>query len=168
MKEVSVSIDIQASSASVWQALTDFASYPEWLVDAPRITGRLQKGGVLELAAGMPGAESSIHKLRLREVDVERELCWSLNTSAPRLFGSERRFVINPIGMAKVQFTQAEVFTSLISALSAYSSCRGIRQAMEQMNLALKDRAEHLEKQRELETADKTVWPPPPLKRSSN
>lgn len=75
MKEVNTFIDIQASSASVWQALTDFASYPEWLVNAPRITGSLKEGCVLEFAAGMPGAESSIHKLLLHKVDVERELC---------------------------------------------------------------------------------------------
>lgn len=136
-------------------------------MDAPRITGDMKEGSVLELAVGIPGAESSIHKLLLRKVNVERELCWSLNTFAPRLFGSERRFVIRTVDADKVEFIQSEVFTSLISALSAYSSYRSIRQAMEQMNLALKDRAEHLEKQLNLETADRTIWPPPPLKRGS-
>ncbi len=161
MKEVRTSIDIHASSASVWQALTDFFSYREWLVDAPKITGKLEEGNSLEFSIGVTGAASRNCKLLLRKVDVERELCWSLNTFAPKLFGSERRFVIKVSDADKVEFIQSEVFWSLASALSAFVSYRSIRQAMEQMNRALKDRAEHLQKQLAVETADTTVWPPP-------
>ena len=161
MREVSTCISIQASPACVWQVLTDFASYREWLTDAPKITGKLEKGNALELSAGVLGEANRIYKLLLRKVDVERELCWSLNTFAPKLFGSERRFVIKAVGADKVEFVQSEVFCSLMSALSAFVSHRSIRQAMEQMNWALKDRAEYLQKQLAAETADKTVWPPP-------
>lgn len=161
MREVSTSIDIQARPGCVWQALTDFASYREWLIDAPQITGKLEVGSSLKLRTGLPDAISKAYKLMVHKVDVESELCWSLNSSAFKIFGSRRRFVIKLIEESKVEFVQVEEFGSLISALSAFVSYRGIRQAMEQMNLALKDRAEQLERQFAVETADLTVWPPP-------
>jgi hypothetical protein len=75
-------------------------------------------------------------------VEPNRELRWLGRLLIPGLFDGEHIFEIEPAGMDRVRFTQREVFRGLFVPLLARSLDRDTRRGFEEMNRALKVRAE--------------------------
>lgn len=50
MRHISHSVDIPLPPATVWEVLTDTASYPRWNPFVTRLTGELVEGGRVEVA----------------------------------------------------------------------------------------------------------------------
>ncbi len=162
MKSISKSIIIHAPAERVWQVLTDFAAYPEWLLGAPQISGVLEPGQCLQIASGLPAPHAPIAcTLLLRRVTPPYELRWALHQS-PGLSGGERRFAIEIIGQDQVRFTQSEVFHGVFAPALACLLSPATRQAFHRMNQALKARAEQPAPPSIAE--ETTVWPPPPTR----
>lgn len=162
MKEISKWVIIQALPERVWQVLTDFASYPQWLPDAPQISGALEQGQCLQIASGLPAPHASTAcTLLLRRAEPPYALYWTLHNS-PGLQSGERRFVIEPLGQNQALFTQAEVFGGLFASTLACLLYSSTRRIFEQMNQAIKARAEQPDNQSFVEAG--TVWPPPPIR----
>jgi len=168
VKEIAVSVEIQAPAARVWQVLTEFASYPQWLPSVHRASGPVETGGCLEISAGTSEAPPRTARMRLSKVERERELCWT-NTSGFIFFKSERRFKIEPLSQDRVRLVQAEVFGSPIAAfldrvLDHVLFGGMTRGANAEMSQLIKARAELLERQTMGGYGDETVWPPPPAR----
>jgi hypothetical protein len=71
---------------------------------------------------------------------------------APGLFDGEHIFTIEPLGTGRVRFTQRETFTGLLVPLLARMLDTGTQHGFEEMNKALKARAEQPQSDRNDDT----------------
>jgi hypothetical protein len=74
--------------------------------------------------------------------EPNRELRWLGRLWLPRLFDGEHVFVIEPLDETRVRFVQREEFNGLLVPLFARSLDTDTRRGFEEMNQALKARAE--------------------------
>jgi hypothetical protein len=77
-------------------------------------------------------------------VEPERELRWLGHLLVPGLFDGEHIFTIEPSGPDKIRFVQREIFTGLLVPLFARGLDTDTRRGFDEMNRALKERAEHV------------------------
>lgn len=142
MKEVRSEIEIAAPAGRVWEILTDFAGFPEWNPFIRRARGNLVKGERLEVLMQPSGARGMTFSPTVLAVESDRELRWIGHLFVPGLFDGEHIFTIEPLGTGRVHFTQREIFTGLLVPLLSRMLDTDTRRGFEEMNKALKARAE--------------------------
>jgi hypothetical protein len=145
VKELRTEIEIDASAATVWRLLTDFASFYEWNPFIRQATGEAKTGARLEVHIQPSGARGMTIKPRVLRAEPNRELRWRGHLLVPGLFDGVHIFMIDPAGVDRVRFTQREVFTGLLVPLFSGRLEADTRRGFEEMNQALKVRAEQLE-----------------------
>ena len=74
------------------------------------------------------------------EIDAPAERVWYL--LMPGLFDGEHSLEIQPLGENRTRFVQRETFRGLLVPLSARGLLENTRRGFEEMNRALKERAE--------------------------
>ncbi len=142
MKEFRTEIEINAPPERVWQLLTDFASYPQWNPFIRRASGELKEGAQLQVYLQPSGARGMTFRPRVLKADQNRELRWLGHFLIPGLFDGEHIFTIEPLEAGRVRFVQREIFTGILVPLFARWLGKDTRRGFEEMNLALKLRAE--------------------------
>ena len=142
MKELRSEIEIQAPAERVWQLLTDFPSFPQWNPFIRKASGAIQVGERLEVNIQPSGASGMTFRPTVLTAEPNRELRWLGHLLIPGLFDGEHIFTIEPLGESRVRFTQREVFTGLLVPLFARGLDTDTRRGFEEMNQALKVRAE--------------------------
>ena len=142
MKELSSEIEIQASDERVWQLLTDFASFPKWNPFIRWVKGQAKVGTQLEIHIQPSGANGMTFKPTVLKVEQNHELRWLGRLFMPGLFDGEHIFTIDNLETNRVRFTQCEVFNGLFVPPMARSLDTDTRRGFEEMNQALKARAE--------------------------
>jgi hypothetical protein len=141
MKELHSEIEIQASAERVWQILTDFERFPEWNPFIRQASGKIQAGERLEARLQPLGGSPMTFRPTVLKAETGRELRWLGQLGLPGLFDGEHHFMIEPLGAERVRFVQGERFKGLLVPLFA-GLLEKTRQGFEQMNRALKARAE--------------------------
>ncbi len=144
MKELRSEIEIQASAERVWQLLTDFASFPQWNPFMHRASGEVKAGARLEVHIQPSGARGMTFKPTVLKAEPNRELRWLGHLLIPGLFDGEHILSIEPLAANRVRFVQREVFTGLLVPLFARGLDTDTRRGFEEMNHALKARAEQI------------------------
>jgi hypothetical protein len=145
MKELRSEIEIHAPAERVWHILTDFGNFPQWNPFVRKAGGKLLAGERLEVTLQPSGSgKMTFHPVVLR-VEPDRELRWSGHLFVSGLFDGEHIFTIEPLGINRVLFIQREIFTGLLVPLFARGLDNDTRRGFEEMNQALKVRAEHAE-----------------------
>jgi len=142
MKELNCEIDIQASDERVWQLLTDFASFPQWNPFIRRASGEPKTGTRLEVTMQPSGARGMTFRPTVLKAEPKRELRWLGHLLIPGLFDGEHSFTIEPLEANHVRFVQRERFTGILVPLFAHGLDTDARRGFEEMNQALKMRAE--------------------------
>ena len=142
MKELRSEIEITASARRVWEILTDFAGFPQWNPFIRRARGNLVKGERLDILMQPSGAREMTFSPTVLNVETDRELRWIGHLLVPGLFDGEHIFTIEPLGTGRVRFTQQEIFTGLLVPLLARMLDSDTERGFEEMNNALKARAE--------------------------
>ena len=142
-KQLHAQVDIQASPERVWQVLTDFAAYPEWNPFITRVQGTARVGERLTNRMQPVGARGVTFRPTVLEATPGVRLRWLGRLLAPGIFDGEHSFTIEPLGEDQVRLVQQEQFRGLLVPLMAGSLDRHTLPAFEQMNQALKHRAEH-------------------------
>ena len=142
MKELRTEIEIQASDKREWQLLIDFASFPQWNPFIRQAKGEAKVGARLQVHIQPSGASSMTFKPTVLKVEPNRELRWLGRLLMPGLFDGEHTFTIETLEANRIRFTQREVFTGLLVPLFARSLDTDTRRGFEEMNQALKSRAE--------------------------
>jgi hypothetical protein len=135
-------IEIEASAERVWEILTDFDAFPTWNPFIRSLRGTLEPGGRLEAVLQPGDSRPMTFRPTLLVADEARELRWLGRVLAPGLFDGEHRFAIEPIGEGRVRFVQSERFGGLLLPLMRGSLERDAMRGFEEMNAALKVRAE--------------------------
>ena len=142
MKELHTEIEIGASAERVWQILTDFASYPEWNPFVRRISGEAEAGARIEVYLQPSGGRGMTFRPTILNAERSRELCWLGKLFIPGLFDGEHVFQIEHLAENRVRFVQRESFRGLLTPLLLRMLENDTRRGFEEMNAALKSRAE--------------------------
>lgn len=142
MKELHTELDISAPAERVWRLLTDFPSYPEWNPFIRRISGEPTTGARLEVRIEPPGGQGMTFKPTVLDAEPNRELRWLGRLLAPGLFDGEHSLAIEPLEENRVRFVQRETFRGLLVPLFSRGLDKNTRRGFEEMNRALKERAE--------------------------
>ena len=135
-------LPIAATAETVWAILTDFERWPEWNPSVPSIRGAAEVGSTVKLTLAMPGRPSAKVKATLTEVVPERRLCWHGNVRGDRVFAGTREFVVDPQPDGTVLFTHVEDVTGVLFPVFRAVMGPAIQQHHENLNEALKRRAE--------------------------
>jgi hypothetical protein len=141
-KQLRSEIDIDATAERVWQILTDFDAYPDWNPFLVRASGRPRQGERLNLHMQPVGGRGMTFRPTVIEASPGRRLRWLGRVLAPGIFDGEHSFTIEAVGEGKVRVIQEEQFRGILVPLLWRSLQRRTLPAFEQMNLALKLRAE--------------------------
>jgi hypothetical protein len=125
----------------VWDVLTDFGAYPEWNPFIRSIEGDAHKGGKLAVRIEPPGGTGMTFKPTVLAAEPNRELLWFGHLLIPGLFDGEHTLRVEPLDGQRSRFVQQERFTGILVPLFK-SALDRTRAGFEQMNTALKERAE--------------------------
>lgn len=142
MKELRTEIEINTSPERVWKILTDFDKYEQWNPFIHKIIGQPKQGARIEIHIETPGGKNRKYGPTLTKVDEGRELRWLGKSSLPGFLNGEHIFAIEQLGPQRIRFVQREVFDGLLTSLFGKSLDTDVRQGLEEMNRALKERAE--------------------------
>ena len=144
-KEIVTEIEINASPSRVWWVLTDFEKYQTWNPFIKKISGIPARNEKLEVHMRDLRGGMIVFTPDVLVAERERELRW-LGRSEGDAFNGEHCFLIDSIennnNNNKVHFTQSEKFTgSMVASLEGWLDTV-VKQNFEDMNRALKQRAE--------------------------
>lgn len=146
MTEISTDIRIDATAECVWEVLTDFPSYDLWNSVLHPIRGEAKAGSRLEVRVRFLGGLGVTFCVTVLRAELGRELRWVGQFLHPRLFTGEHSFTIEPMGNGRVRFVQRELYTGLLVRFIMLILEASNRRIFEEMNKALKARAEHTQK----------------------
>ena len=143
MKEIEVSIEINASAEKVWRVLTDFAGYPEWNPFIIEIEGEAKEGSRLAIKVKNAGGGVMGFRPKLLTVKPNRELRWLGQLwGLPGVLNGDHPFLIEENGDAGVRFVQKENFTGVLVPFLTKRLRRDANWGFNVMNEALKKRVE--------------------------
>ena len=143
-KEIVTEIEINASPSRVWQVLINFEEYPRWNPFIKKISGIVATNEKLEVHMPDPRGGTMVFTPDVLVAERDKELRW-LGRSEGDVFNGEHRFLIEPIESNNniVHFTQSEKFAgSMVASLEGWLDT-AVKQNFEDMNRALKQRAEN-------------------------
>lgn len=141
MKVIETEIQINADPKQVWEILTDLNRYPEWNPFIKKIKGKIIKGEKLEVHISPPHTKEMIFKPTVLSAKPHSEFRWLGHLLFPSIFDGEHSFTIegNENGSLLVQ---KEIFKGFLVPILWKSMEKNIKEGFEQMNKALKQRAE--------------------------
>jgi hypothetical protein len=142
MKEIHTEVEINAPAERVWRMLTDFRAYPEWNPFVRRVEGEARVGARLHVDIQPSSAKKMSFRPTVLAADPNRELRWLGRLWLPGLFDGEHSFSIEPLREGRVRFVQRERFGGLLVPFLWKMLDDHTRRGFEEMNRALKLRAE--------------------------
>ena len=98
-------------------------------------------GEAVDITARSASKEMTLHCAVIK-AEPNRELCWKYHVILPGLFRGEHSFIIEPMGTHRVRFVDREIFNGLLVPLQAKDIDTNSRRGFEEMDKALKARAE--------------------------
>jgi hypothetical protein len=143
-KHLTSQIDIDATPAQVWTALSDLAGYRDWnpfIVDAD---GTPEVGGRLTLRMQPKGGRATTLRPIVVESDVGNRLRWRGKVGVPGILDADHLFRLEARDDGGVRLSQEETFTGVLVPFVARSLDRGTLPAFRAMNAALKQRVEQV------------------------
>jgi hypothetical protein len=143
MRELDTEIEINASAERVWQLLTDFDAYPQWNPFIRRIEGKPKVSSKLNVFIQPSGARGMRFNPMVLRAEPQRELRWLGSLLVRGLFDGEHIFIIEPLAENRIRFVQREKFSGLFVPLFWRSLDTNTRRGFNEMNVALKGRAEN-------------------------
>jgi hypothetical protein len=135
-------MEIESSARRVWEILVDFPAYSLWNPFIVTIAGAAVRSGRLTVSIRPPGGRVMTFRPIVLAADPHRELRWRGRPILPGLLDGEHVFTIAPFFSGRVRFSQRETFRGLLVPLMTGSMWEGTRRGFEDMNRALKRRAE--------------------------
>jgi hypothetical protein len=142
VKEVRSEIEINSYPESVWRILIDFAAYDQWNPFINKIIGVPTEGSKIDIYIETPSGKNRKYSPRITRVEEGRELRWFGKSSLPGFLNAEHIFIIEELQPERVRFIQRELFDGLLTRVFGKGVDTDIRQGFQDMNDALKKRAE--------------------------
>ena len=142
MKTITTEIIINANKEKVWKILTDFQSYPEWNPFITRIQGDIKSGSRIMVTMNIEGRKPTSFKPYIVSIMPGEKFCWKGKLFVKGLFDGTHHFTLDETADGKTRLIQGENFTGLLTGPVLQKIGAATRDAFEQMNLALKEKAE--------------------------
>ena len=142
MRTLESRIDIDAPVDRVWAIVSDATTYPEWNPFIRRMEGTLQPGSRLTVRIEPPGGSGMTFKPTVQAVQPNQLVRWLGRLVVPGVFDGEHSLRLEPIDSNRTRFIQSERFSGVLVPFLGGPLSRTER-GFEQMNQALKARAEH-------------------------
>jgi hypothetical protein len=146
-RQISHTIEIEASPAEVWAVLTDTASFPDWNPFVTALKGELRVGARLSVTIAPPGRRSTTFRPTVLAAEPPRELRWLGRVLVPGLFDGEHSFRLEPTAAGGTRLTQAESFSGILVRPFG-GNLDSTEVGFKQMNEAVKARAENARRTR--------------------
>jgi hypothetical protein len=136
-------VEINAPPARVWQILQDLDGYQSWNPFFVQAKGKLTPGKNVDLVLKPVGKSPQGFSPKVLEVESERHICWRGRLFIPLLFDGTHHLRIQVIDAKRVRFVQEEDFTGIFVPFVGFEP---YRKGWQQMNVALKQKAESEER----------------------
>jgi hypothetical protein len=141
MREIRTSIEIEASPAAVWEVLADFDAYPDWNPFIRSIVGTLSQGEQLKVSLGASGKKPMRFTPAVTDVVQGEEFAWLGHVGMSGIFDGHHHFQLSATDTG-TRFDHFEEFSGLVSPIVLAAIGTTTVRGFEEMNQALKDRAE--------------------------
>ncbi len=142
MREIATEVEIAAPPTKVWEILTNLDRFSEWNPFISDAEGVVKEGADLKVRISPPGGKPMTFKPRVTRVVPEREFRWLGRFLIPGLFDGEHIFEVKPLSENRSSLVQREKFRGLLVPLLWGSLDKTTRQGFNEMNAALKMKAE--------------------------
>ena len=140
MTRITASLDIAATPDAVWRVLMDWKAYPDWNPTLRAITGLPRKDATITVSVASPVGTVPIAAVVTRLVPGVG-ITWHSRLPLPRLL--DRDHIIDVAASAAgSRITQTQTFAGALSAPTAALATGTVRDGLERMNAALKERVE--------------------------
>jgi len=160
VREIHTEIEIRASAGTVWRMLLDFESYPDWNPFITRITGEPEAGARLECRPRLPGSRRPVvFRPRVSRLEPEQTFAWKGHFLLPGLADGEHFFELFPLAASGeadgagspgerqgVRLVHRQEYRGPLMPILWPFFHGKTRLGFEQMNEALKARAEQAER----------------------
>lgn len=144
MYVINTEIEINATSAKVWHALTDFPAYPDWNPSIRSVKGIPARGEKLRVVYQ---PEGSLVKLKftveLVACEPEKEFRWVGRLLFPALFAGDHYLILETTGPNRTRLIHGEEFSGLLKPVVWFLLSKLNIDAFNAMNAALKIRVEN-------------------------
>lgn len=141
-RELRTEIMIDAPPDRVWDVLTDVRSMGDWNPFIKDVDKEFREGERMRIILAPPNRMPMTIRPRVLAVSPGRELRWRGHLGVPGLFDGEHVFEIHPAEGKSTRFVHREEFGGLLVPMLWRMLDTDTRQGFEEMNHALKDRAE--------------------------
>ena len=138
-KHIKTSIRIEAQPKIIWDILMDFKKYPEWNPFITSITGSPQLHHHITIT--LP---SMTFTPVIKTIENQKELKWLGHLWIKGLFDGEHQFVLHSNPDGSTTFRHNEVFNGILVPFFVKKLDIDTKKGFEQMNMALKLRAEKM------------------------
>lgn len=135
-KEISTSIQINATPEKVWQVLTDFKSYPQWNPFIQSLKGDVKVGNRIDVNLG-----GMAFKPLVLAYSQNQKFRWIGHLLIKGIFDGEHQFELTANPDGSTHFIQSEKFKGILVPFVP-KVFRDTKVNFERMNQALKQRAE--------------------------
>lgn len=122
--------------------LADFAAYPEWNSVMRAVKGEAKAGTRLKVHVQPVNGLGLSFRPTVVRAEPGRELRWQGRFFHSSLFSGDHFFTIEPLGKNQVRFIHREIYTGLLAPLIMLILKSRNQHSFEEMNHALKTRAE--------------------------
>jgi len=137
------SIIINASPATVWKELTNFATYPQWNPFIMSITGEPAPGSTIHVTLQPPNGKPVLMKPTVLVFEQQKELRWIGSLGVPYIFDGEHVFRLEENTDGTTTLHHFERFRGILIPFLSTLIDKTTREGFSLMNAALK---QHIEK----------------------
>jgi hypothetical protein len=145
----SVTVEIDAPAAYVWEVLVDYPRYPEWNPFTVRVETTLVIGDPIDLYLPQPNDRSDgsdgtfLNREFIRVVDAPYHLRYDTAEEMPGLFASRDQW-LDPLGPDRCAYRTTDAMSGELAAWVVETNGAWVKAGFDEMAAALKDRAETL------------------------
>lgn len=136
------SIIINASPATIWKELTDFATYPQWNPFIKSITGKPAPGSTIQVTLQPPNGKPILLKPTVLVFQQQKELRWIGSLGVPYIFDGEHVFRLEENSNGTTTLHHFERFRGILIPFLSTLLDKTTREGFSLMNEALKQRIE--------------------------
>lgn len=136
-KQINTSVTIAATKETIWKILMDVEHYPEWNPFISSVSGKLAEGNKIQVKL-----QGMTFRPRILTLNENTEFKWLGHFWFKGLFDGMHQFKLIANGDGTTRFEQNEHFSGILVPLFAKSLEKDTKLGFEQMNWALKSRAE--------------------------
>ena len=141
----SVTVEIVAPAAFVWEVLVDYERYPEWNPYTVAVTTTLELGTTIDLTLpALDGSDTTfVNREFVRVVDPPHHLRYDTGEEIPGVFGVRDQWVTE-LGPDLCSYHTTDTLSGPYADLVMETTGAWIKAGFDAVAHALKDRAEHL------------------------